>query len=80
MRPNEPRSRQLLAGVAVPSLAYVLMPRWVGWLGLVLAATAELSTLSLLFPTLAVLVPVGRFPALIWLIAAGLTLTTRRPA
>ena len=61
----------LLAGVSVPSLVHRLMPRWVCWLGLAIALVAELSTLSLLAPSLSILLPLARFPAIIWLVAAG---------
>jgi hypothetical protein len=61
----------LLAGVSVPSLAFRLMPRWVCWFGLVVAVICDLSTLSMLFPALSVLLPLGRFPGYIWLIVAG---------
>jgi hypothetical protein len=68
----------LLAGVSVPSLAFKLMPRWVCWFGLVVAAICELSTLSMVFPALSVLLPLGRFPGYIWLIAAGFAMPKMR--
>jgi hypothetical protein len=69
----------LLAGVAVPGLIVGLLPRPLAWAGLVIAAVAELSTLSLLAPALSVLLPLARFPGLAWLIAAGFLLPRRRP-
>jgi len=69
----------LLAGVAVPGLILGLLPRPLAWAGLVIAAVAELSTLSLLVPALSVLLPLARFPGLAWLIAAGFLLPLRRP-
>jgi hypothetical protein len=69
----------LLAGVAVPGLILGLLPRPLAWAGLVVAAVAELSTLSLLVPALSVLLPLARFPGLAWLIAAGFLLPHRRP-
>ena len=69
----------LLAGVAVPALILRLLPRPLAWAGLVIAALAELSTLSLLVPALSVLLPLARFPGLAWLIAAGFLLPQRRP-
>ena len=69
----------LLAGVAVPGLILGLLPRPLAWTGLVIAAVAELSTLSLLVPALSVLLPLARFPGLAWLIAAGFLLPHRRP-
>jgi hypothetical protein len=55
-----------------------LLPRPVAWAGLAIAVIAELSTLSLIFPLLAVLLPIARFPALIWLVVAGALLPTQR--
>jgi hypothetical protein len=68
----------LLAGVCVPSLAFRLMPRWVCWFGLLVAAVAEVSVISMLWPSLSFLLPLARFPALVWLIAASLTMPKRR--
>jgi len=70
----------LLAGVSVPAAFARLMPRWLVWLGLVLAVLAELSSVSLVFPLAAVLLPLSRFPALVWIIGAGFTLPTSRGA
>jgi hypothetical protein len=70
----------LMAGVSVPSAFARLMPRWVTWLGLILAVVAELSTLTLVFPMAAVLIPLARFPAFIWIVAAGFTLPATRRA
>ncbi|MFB6456742.1 hypothetical protein ACE38W_15830 [Chitinophaga sp. Hz27] len=68
----------LMAGIAVPSLFGGYTPKWVAWLGLVLAAIAELSTLSLIFAPLMILLPIARFGSYIWLIATGFTLTKNR--
>jgi len=68
----------LLAGIAVPSLIIRLLPRPVAWAGLVIAVACELTALALLSPALAVLLPIGRFPALIWLVVAGVLLPRRR--
>jgi hypothetical protein len=68
----------LLAGIAVPSLILRLMPRWVSWTGLVIAALAELSFLSLAIEPLQFLLPVGRFGGVLWLILAGFLLPTDR--
>ncbi|HEY3713206.1 MAG TPA: DUF4386 domain-containing protein [Jatrophihabitantaceae bacterium] len=69
----------LLAGIAVPALILGLLPRALAWVGLVIAGVAELSTVVLIWPSLAVLLPIARFPGLIWLIAAGFLLPHRRP-
>jgi hypothetical protein len=68
----------LMAGVSVPSAVMRLTPRWLAWLGLILAALSELSTLSLVFPALAILLPLSRFPAFIWLIGTGFTMPKSR--
>jgi hypothetical protein len=68
----------LIAGMAVPALILGLLPRPLAWAGLVIAAIAELSTVVLIWPSLAVLLPIARFPGLIWLIVAGLLLPHRR--
>ena len=68
----------LVAGIAVPSLIIRLLPRPVAWAGLVIAVIAELSTLALVSPSLAILLPIARFPALIWLVVAGVLLPRRR--
>lgn len=69
----------LAAGLSVPALLGRLVPRWIAWLGLVIAVIAELSTLSLLVPVLSFLLPLARFSGLVWLIAIGLTLPASRP-
>lgn len=70
----------LVAGVAVPGLLLGLLPRPLAIAGLVIAVLAELTTLSLVWPALAVALPIARFPALAWLIAAGALLPHRRPS
>ncbi len=68
----------LIAGIAVPALVLGLAPRWLAWLGLVIAALAELGILSLLVPAFTFTLPVGRFAGLIWLIAIGFVLPHNR--
>lgn len=68
----------LIAGIAVPSLILVLLPRWLSWAGLVIAALAELTTLVLIWPGVDVLLPVARFTGLVWLIVAGALPPARR--
>jgi hypothetical protein len=48
------------------------------WLGLCVAAAGELSTLSLVFLPAAVLLPLTRFPGLVWLIAVAFLLPRSR--
>lgn len=67
----------LVAGVAVPAVILRLLPGWLGWVGLVIAVLAELSFASLVVEPLQVLIPIGRFGGLAWLIAAGFLLPIR---
>jgi hypothetical protein len=69
----------LVAGVAVPALVLRLVPRWLAWAGLVIAAVSELSFLAMALPPIQVLLPVGRYAGLLWLITVGFLLPARRP-
>jgi hypothetical protein len=68
----------LLGGVSVTGGLHRLLPRWMMTAGLVLAAIAELSWLSLVLPSASYLLPLARFPAFAWLIVAGALLPDRR--
>jgi hypothetical protein len=68
----------LIAGIAVPTLILRLAPRWMAWSGLVIAAISELAFFSLLLPQVSVLLPVGRFIGLLWLIVIGFMLPRNR--
>jgi hypothetical protein len=68
----------LVAGMAVPSLILRLLPRPVALAGLMISVLAELTTLVLVWPALAFLLPIARFGALIWLVLAGALLPLRR--
>jgi len=68
----------LVAGVAVPAWLARLLPRWLAFVGLGIAAVAELSALSLLVENLSYLLPVARFTALAWLVAVGFLLPRTR--
>ena len=68
----------LAAGVSISAGITRQLPRWVMWLGLFVAVAGELSTLSLVFPPAAVLLPLTRFPGLVWLIGAGILLPDSR--
>jgi hypothetical protein len=72
----------LLAGLAVAGLLTRLLPRWLAWVGLVVAALGELSFLSMLVPIFGMLIPLTRFPGYLWLIIAGFVLsaTMRTPS
>jgi hypothetical protein len=68
----------LVAGMAVPSLILGMTPRPVAWIGLTIAALAELTTLVLVWPELGVILPIARVSALLWLVVAGALLPLRR--
>ncbi|GBE65020.1 hypothetical protein MFM001_14820 [Mycobacterium sp. MFM001] len=64
----------LVAGMSVPAVALGLLPRPLAWIGLALAAFAELATLVLVWPILGVMLPIARVTALAWLLLAGMRL------
>lgn len=64
----------LVAGVALTGGLHRLLPHWLMWFGLAVAAIAELSVLALLSPFFAWMLPLARFPGLVWLIATGVKL------
>jgi hypothetical protein len=68
----------LVAGIAVPGLILGLTPRLLAWIGLAIAALAEVTTLVLVWPELGVILPIARVSALIWLGVAGALLPLRR--
>jgi hypothetical protein len=68
----------LVAGVAVTAGLTRRLPRWLMIFGLIVAAIAELSSLSLLLPAAAYLLPLARFPALVWIVCAGVLLPRRK--
>jgi hypothetical protein len=70
----------LAAGVSMPSLAFRLMPAWLCWCGLAAAVICELSTFGLLLPGVSLLVPLGRYLAIAWLVGAGLMMPRARQA
>jgi hypothetical protein len=63
-----------IAGVSIPAGLYRLIPRWLMWLGIVVAIACELASLSLLNFKAAYFIPVGRFVSIIWMIGVSLTL------
>lgn len=57
-----------------------LLPAWIVWLGIAIAIVGAISSLNLLAPTfsrLPLTIPLTRFPAFAWLIAAAFTLPKR---
>jgi len=68
----------LLAGVSVIAWVTRMLPRWLVWLGLVLAAIAELSSLSLIVTPALFLLPIARFLGFVWIISTGFLLPRSR--
>jgi hypothetical protein len=68
----------LVAGVSVTAGLQGLAPRWLMWFGLVVAAAAELTTLSLILPAAFYLLPAARFSGFVWMICAGALLPRAR--
>ena len=72
----------LIAGVAVPSWFFKLLPKWLVVSGLAIAICGELSWVYLMWPSALPLVPLTRFPGFAWMIAVGFAMpnTRSRPA
>jgi hypothetical protein len=68
-----------LAGVSVSAGLRRLIPRWLMWFGLGLAVIVELSWFSMVIPAALSLIPLTRFPAFVWLVAAGFLLPKSAP-
>ncbi|AKU94538.1 hypothetical protein AKJ09_01202 [Labilithrix luteola] len=68
----------LVAGVAVTGGLHRFLPRWLMWWGIALAVIAELSTLSLVIPSFAYLLPIARFPGFGWLVVTALRMPKTR--
>jgi hypothetical protein len=62
----------LVFGLAHTRRSRRLQPRWLWIAGFIIAAIAALSSLSLLVTRAAVLIPLGRFTVMPWLIATSL--------
>lgn len=68
----------LVLGVSLAGGLSRRLPRWLMWFGIVIGVVAELSSLSLLSNTAAILLPLARFPGLLWLLAVAACLPTAR--
>jgi hypothetical protein len=68
----------LIAGIAVSAGFAKLLPRWLVYSGLALAAIGELSAIDLIVPQALFLIPLTRFPAFVWFILAGFRLRKER--
>jgi hypothetical protein len=63
-----------VAGVSVTAGLKRLIPRWLMWLGIVVALASELSTLMLLVNQAAIFIPIGRFIGIVWMVGVAATL------
>lgn len=68
----------LVAGISVIGLIGRVLPRPLAWFGLAVAAVSELAHLSVAFPALDFLLPIGRFSSLAWILAVAVLLPESR--
>ena len=68
----------LAAGVSVTSYFMRVIPRWMVVLGMLLAMTGELSSLSLIAYPANFFIPITRYLGLIWMVSVALALTKNR--
>jgi hypothetical protein len=66
-----------VAGVSITAGLYRLIPRWLMWLGILIAVACELASLTLMFWNAAYFIPVGRFVGVVWMIGVAVTLPTK---
>jgi hypothetical protein len=67
-----------LAGIAIPSLAFGLLPRWLSWLGVAVALVAELSVLTLILPVAVILLPLTHIASWVWLLLAAIMMPGKK--
>lgn len=65
----------LIAGVSITAGLHRLIPRWLMWLGVVVAVCSELATFTLVTWKASIFIPVGRFVGILWMIGIAATLT-----
>jgi len=66
-----------VAGVSIVASSMKLLPKWIIWSGFLIAVIGVVSCLNILLPVtspIPLLIPLTRFPAFVWLIAAGFAL------
>jgi hypothetical protein len=68
----------LVAGISVSGGLSRLLPSWLMWFGLAVAAIAELASLSLILVPATYLLPAARFSAFAWMICVGALLPKTR--
>jgi hypothetical protein len=67
-----------VAGVSITAGLHRLIPRWLMWLGVLIAVACELASLTLVVWNAAYFIPVGRFVSVVWMIGVAVTLPTSR--
>lgn len=65
----------LVAGVSITGGVYRLIPRWLMWLGIVVAVCSELAIFTLVTWKASIFIPVGRFIGIVWMLGIAATLT-----
>jgi hypothetical protein len=68
----------LLAGISVTGIIAKVLPQPVAWAGLLIAFVSELASVSAAWSGMDVLLPVGRFGGLLWIVVVGATLPATR--
>ncbi len=68
-----------VAGISISVGLKGLIPRWLLWLGIVIAVACELASLTLLNFTAGYFIPVGRFVSIVWMIGISLKLPVSIP-
>lgn len=63
-----------IGGVSIAAGMPKLIPRWMMWLGIVVAAAGELSSLTLLNFTAGYFIPAARFLSIVWMLGLSFTL------
>jgi len=66
------------AGISVTSYFTRLLPRWLAFLGILLAITGELSWFSLIAYPANFFIPITRFVGFLWMLLAAVALTRGR--
>ena len=66
-----------VAGVSISAGLHKLIPRWLMWLGVLIAVACELASLTLVFWNAAYFIPMGRFLSVVWMIGVAATLPTK---
>jgi hypothetical protein len=68
----------LLLGISIASLSGNALPRWLAWTGVAIGVVCAAGALAVAFDALDLLLPIGRFGSLVWLVAIGFLLPSSR--